>query len=71
MSELTDAFREKIERIGKVRPIIVKLHYDTGATHGLFRCPICEKGVVTWSIGGKRNHIRAGCNTPDCIEWLE
>jgi hypothetical protein len=67
-----DALRLQIERIGKVRPIIVKRHYDTGATHGQMRCPICDKGVLTWSVAKHRNkHVRAACDTPNCISWME
>ena len=33
-------------------------------------CPIC-KGRLHLSISGYNGHIHGGCETPDCVSWME
>jgi tRNA(Ile2) C34 agmatinyltransferase TiaS len=37
---------------------------------GTIKCPYC-KGRLNWGAVGKKRHLRAVCETPNCIQFME
>lgn len=34
-------------------------------------CPVCEKGTLSYQISAVNGHISAGCETAECVRWME
>lgn len=42
---------------------------DNGGT-GEFKCPLCEDGLIRYSVASYNGHMHAGC-TKGCVSWME
>lgn len=62
-------FDEHFKLIASARAAIMA----TGATRGSsgeVECPKCGK-PLHFAIAKLNGHVRAGCETPNCIQWIE
>lgn len=38
---------------------------------GTVPCPICEDGVIRYSVAAYNGHMHGMCSTAKCIRWME
>lgn len=65
--------KEAMDQMMRATPWInvMKLRYPTGTAGYLNeRCPICS-GVIHFGIAGYNGHMRAQCETENCVNFIE
>lgn len=66
--------KQRVKNNLLVRQFILRDLWVRGKTakeiKGSIVCPICGEGEVRYQIQSN-GHMRAGCSTPDCVEWIE
>lgn len=38
---------------------------------GKMKCPVCNTGTLSYSRSTYNGHVHAGCDTKDCVAWME
>ena len=69
MAERERAFDEYFEMMMAARATIM----DTGAKRGdsgTVECPKCGEDLH-YTVSSLNGHVRAGCETPNCMQWIE
>jgi len=46
-------------------------HPDKENVQAEMACPVCEKGIVTYSISGSNGHVWARCSTDGCVRFMQ
>lgn len=58
----------------------VKAAHQDAKSKGLVRgkggqselaCPVCETGIIKYSVASVNGHMWARCSTKDCVRWAE
>lgn len=64
---------EAVKGVMKAREAVTKQSRDLGLAAGIMRCPVCEKGELTWGAVPTRRglHTRGQCTTAGCVSWIE
>lgn len=74
---MKEEFLERLERVCVARDAVVAAcggpwRKGQATRSGVTDCPACGgKGCLRYSRAGKNGHIRAKCDTADCVCWVE
>lgn len=60
-----------IDRMDKLHPVLDQIkRRNKRGTNGTEGCPLCG-GTLHWMIAAYNGHIRASCQTKDCVSLME
>lgn len=60
-----------IDEITTARAAIVAHTGGAKGVSGQIKCPCCGGAELIYAVSGYNGHIRARCQTPDCVSWIE
>lgn len=66
---MTDAFKSMVAHAMAVMVLITDQHDPKPGDHGTVTCPRCG-GTVHWRTAAPNNHIRAVCETENCVRFM-
>jgi hypothetical protein len=46
-------------------------HGDEKGIEDEMECPICQKGIIHYSIAGNNGHVWARCSTDGCVRFVQ
>lgn len=58
---------DRFMNIGIARKAII----DTGLSSGALQCPVCNNGLLRFSVARSNGHVHASCTTRLCVSWIE
>lgn len=72
MPRLDAIMKRVVEDIACARKAIMK-EVDPTCTvqHGAMDCPVCKRGLLTWSFYNPNRHVKARCSSLTCVYWQD